>query len=162
MNQSITDAKGACLPPLPLTECGAVAVQNVERTLCLCQVPCMDTFKGLLHVFQVKEGRSGIHQLTPVAWPHATDPSASGHGWALSALAPACSPFLDAFSSGKDFGWQKMLQLSFWKYCPSFLIQRMWSDDSVKSWECDADPQMCGHLPLWRKLWNDLPSSWTV
>lgn len=109
-------------PPVPLTECGTVAIQNVERTLCLCQAPCMDTFKGLLHVFQVKEERSGTQWLTPVAWPRATDPSAGWHDWALSALAPVRSPFLDALSLGRDFGWQKTLCLTFSLKILSFLF----------------------------------------
>lgn len=54
----------------------------------------LDSFSGLLHMLQVKEGASGTQRLTPMVWPPAIDPSASGQGWALPALAAVYSPFL--------------------------------------------------------------------
>lgn len=154
--------KECASPPLPLTECGTVAIQNIKGTLCLCQAPCMDTFKGLLHVFQVKDERSGTQWLTPVAWPRATDPSAGGHGWALSALAPVHSPFLDAFSSGRDFGWQRILCLTFSLKILSYLFYYRKYGQKILLKSQERGPPDVWPFPPWRKLWNDYPSNWIV
>lgn len=123
--------------------------------------PVWILLEDFLTSFRLSGGKTGTWLLTLVAWPPTIDSYADGHGCALPAPAPVHSPFLDASTSAREFGWQKKLCLtSSLNILYLFYIAEN-LENSAKSKEYDPDPQMCDNFPPYRKLQNDSPSSWT-